>query len=264
MMTTEEQKAYLGHMENARRTYAAMKPEDMDALQGHGMTLERHVNQMVRNGGAPSVQGYMDSLTAAHQKDVDSVKTQAAKDRKIQAHAALMDHITKNQKAFGKSLELHGHLTNATHVLNGVMAKNSPFMHTVNGEATGPEGAVVVDKQGNSSKIIDRGPEGFAAKNLTGMGKIAQSGDYCRDDAAGRVGTYWPLLVYDCPYAHYNAHKPLLNSPRNHPLRENGESHDQWLIVHLGRDSIDRCDGLVREYYDGLKEFPCREHGHIA
>lgn len=210
--TPEEQTAFANHMENARRTYAAMKPEDMDALSGHGMSLERHINQMVRSGGTPSVEGYIDSLNAAHQKDVDSVKTQAAKDRKIQAHGAVIDHIARNQRAFKKALELHGHLTNATQVLNGVMAKNSPFTHTVNGEATGPEGAVVYDKEGNSSKIIDRGPKGFANLNLSGMGAVSQAKAARQQvNEENQTGSHGVIIGGFSPYtiAHDELHKTM-------------------------------------------------------
>lgn len=162
--TTEEQRAYLNHMENAKRAYSKMKPEAMDALAGHGLSLEKHINQSVRNGTIPSVQGYMDSLTDAHNKDLEKVKTPAARDKRIQAHAATLKQISDNQEHFGKALELHGHLQAAKNVLTGVMAKNNPFVHSINGEPTGPEGAVAVDKQGNMSKFVDRNE--FSRQNL--------------------------------------------------------------------------------------------------
>jgi len=164
--TPEEQKAYLNHMENAKRSYASMKPEAMDALEGHGEMLERHVNDMIKKGGAPSVEGYMDYLTAAHQKDISKLKSQAAIDKRIQAHAANLQQIAANRDHFKKALELHGHLQAAKNVLTGVMAKNSPFAYSINGEATGPEGAVAVDKDGNMSKFVDRAE--FSRQNFLG------------------------------------------------------------------------------------------------
>jgi hypothetical protein len=154
--TQEERKQFQDHMENAKRSYAKMKPEAMDALAGHGMNLEAHINDQVRKGGAPSVQGYMDHLTDKHNKDIAKLKTQKTIDARNQAHAALMQHITGNQEHFGRALELHGHLQKAKNVLVGVMAKNNPYTHTVGGVPTGPEGQVVADKQGNMSKFVDR------------------------------------------------------------------------------------------------------------
>lgn len=154
--TPAEQSEFLNHMENAKRTYAKMKPESMDALAGHGVNLEAHVNDMIRKSGVPSVQGYMDHLTAKNQKEVDKVKTQASKEKKMQQHADMLKHITENKDHFQKALELHNHLQNAKNTLVGVMAKNNPYGHSVGGVPTDPEGAVAVDKNGNMSKFVNR------------------------------------------------------------------------------------------------------------
>lgn len=171
--THEEQKAFLGHMENARKAYGKMAPESMDALSGHGIQLEAHINDMVRKGGTPSVQGYMDHLTARSKKEIDKLKSPAGKDRKIQEHAAIMKHIMDNKEHFEKALEMHSHLQKAKNVLVGVMAKNNSFGHTIAGEATGPEGAVAVDKQGNMTKFVDRNE--FSRQNLLGAGKFQKN-----------------------------------------------------------------------------------------
>ena len=169
--TPEEQKAFLNHMENARRTYASMKPESMDAIAGHGPNLEAHINNTIKTGETPSVQGYMDHLTAKNQKDIEKVKTQAAKDKKIQAHATVLKHISDNRNHFDKLLKTHSHLQNAKNILVGVMAKNSDYGHSIAGEPTGPEGAVGVDKQGNMSKFVNR--QEFSRNNFL-RGKIQQ------------------------------------------------------------------------------------------
>jgi len=176
--TPEEQKSFLQHMENAKRTYASMKPEGMDALQGHGVNLEAHINDMIRKGGTPSTQGYIDHLTSRHNKKVESLKTQAAKDKYGQQHAEEAGHIMKNKEHFDKALQLHNHLRQAKNVLIGVMNKNNRFHHTINGQPTGSEGAVVFDKQGNASKLVDRdSPMSFAKMNLTGAGKFQKSSE---------------------------------------------------------------------------------------
>ena len=154
--TAEEQDQFHNHMENARQTYAKMKPEAMDAIAGHGMDLESHVNDQIRKSGAPSVQGYKDFLTARHQKDIAKLKNQKTIDARTQAHDANLQHITENQDHFQKALELHQHLQNAKNVLVGVMAKNNPYAHSVGGAPTDPEGAVIADKQGNMSKFVNR------------------------------------------------------------------------------------------------------------
>lgn len=152
----QEQKAFLNHMDKAKSTYASMKPEAVDAITGHGEQMEAHVNNMIRTGGDPSVQGYMDHLSARHQKDLEKVKTDASKQKKMQAHGELLSHISNNREHFEKALKLHSHLQDAKNVLTNVLARNSKYEHSVAGEQTGPEGTVVVDKKGNASKFNNR------------------------------------------------------------------------------------------------------------
>ena len=152
----EDQTEFHSHMDKARKTYARMKPEALDALQGHGTNLEAHINQMIRTGGSPSVDGYIKHLTDRATKEIEKVKTPAAKDRKIRAHSAAIQSILDNRDHFQKALEMHGHLQKAKNVLARVMARNNPFGHSINGIETGPEGAVAVDKNGNMAKIVDR------------------------------------------------------------------------------------------------------------
>ena len=155
--TPEERLAFSNLREKARRQYEKIKPEAADALEGHGPDLEGHINKMVREDGTPSLEGYLEHLKTKAQKDIDSVKTPAAKERKAQQHSEKIDGVVRNQDHFKKLLELHDTLQKTKNIFAGVLEKNNPFTHTLpNGEATGPEGAVVVDKQGEMSKINKR------------------------------------------------------------------------------------------------------------
>lgn len=162
--TPEERNAFLNHKEAARQAYGKMKPEAMEALQGHGLELEKHINKNVREGTAPSTEGYIADLTDKTNKDIEKLKSPAGKEKRAQQHAANVQNILQNKEHFDKALQLHGHLQAAKNILTHVMAKNNPFMHSIGGEATGPEGAVAVDKQGNMSKFVDRGE--FSRQNL--------------------------------------------------------------------------------------------------
>jgi hypothetical protein len=160
----EERAEFHGHKQKAEMTYKRMKPEALDALSGHGTMLEAHVNDMIRNGGTPSVDGYVAHLSKRATKDFESVKTPASKDKKARAHSAAIEHIMNNREHFEKALQLHGHLQAAKNVLTRVMAKSNPFEHSIRGIPTAPEGAVAVDKKGNSAKFVDR--EEFSRQNF--------------------------------------------------------------------------------------------------
>lgn len=154
--TPKEQAEFQQHREAARQLYRKMKPDSLDSLGGHGIDLEAHVNNMIKTGGTPSVEGYMDHLNAKHQKEISKLKTQKSIDAKTQSHADDIGHITQNKKDFQQALELHHHLQKAKDVLTKVMAKNNHFGHSIAGEATSPEGAVGVNKDGDMTKFVDR------------------------------------------------------------------------------------------------------------
>jgi hypothetical protein len=162
--TPEEQSEYHTHKQKAEMTYKRMKPEALDAISGHGTNLEAHINDMIRNGGTPSVDGYVAHLSKKASKDIESVKTAASKDKKARAHSANIEHIMNNREHFEKALQLHGHLQAAKNVLTRVMAKSNPFGHDIRGVETSPEGAVAVDKGGNMTKFVDR--EEFSRQNF--------------------------------------------------------------------------------------------------
>lgn len=162
---------FMKHQEAAQAATAKTKPEDLSALQGHGASLEAHINQMVKQGKKPSTEGYIQHLMDRHSKEIEKVKTQAAKDRKTKQFAAMIQHVRRNKKHFDRALQIHHHLQQGKNVLTRVMARHTPFQHSIGGAATGPEGAVAVDKQGNMSKFVDR--DEFSRQNFL-TGKMQQ------------------------------------------------------------------------------------------
>lgn len=159
----EDQKNFLAHMQKARKIYSSMKPEALDSLEGHGGNLEAHITDSLKGNKEPSVEGLKNILANKLNKKLSTLSTQKAKDRYIAQHAKDIEHITNNHEHFDKALKLHQHLRNAKDTLLGVLAKNSPYSHEVNGEPSVPEGAVVFDKDGGSSKLV---PYSFSGANL--------------------------------------------------------------------------------------------------
>ena len=183
--TPEEQRAFEGSMENARKSYSRIKPEHYDNLSGHGDHLVSFINGRVRNGqeGSGSVDDYLDFLNGRAQKDIDSVKTAAAKERKTKAHATLMNQVITNKKDLQHMLDMHGHFQNAKHILHDVMQKNSSeTIQYPNGEPGGHEGYVATHKDPTTGtpvqdKIVDQRPgeNKFANVNLSGGGNISKA-----------------------------------------------------------------------------------------
>lgn len=169
--THEKQREHLNHMEDAKRVYTKMKPEAMDFLKRHQDHLERYINHTVKTSETPSVNGYMNFLTQRNRGEIEKVKTQQAKDKKLQSHAQVLKDVNENQAHLKNALELHHHLQQAKNVLVKVLAKNNPFEHKVGNEPTGPEGTVVWDKNDNATKLVDR--QEFSRQNFL-RGKMQQ------------------------------------------------------------------------------------------
>ena len=148
-----------------------MAPEAMDVLRRHQDHLEQYINSTVRSGDKPTVEGFSKLVSDKSQKDIDKVKTQAAKDRYLRQHADAIKDINDNSKHIKAALELHGHLQNAKNVLARVLSKNNDFEHSIGDEQTGPEGHVVWDKNDNATKIVDRAE--FSRQNFL-RGKMQQ------------------------------------------------------------------------------------------
>jgi hypothetical protein len=168
--TPEKQKAFLNHVENAKRVYSKMKPDAFDNLGNHATDIEAHVNDMVRKDGVPSYEGYMNHITNKYGKEIDKLKTDAGKNKKRQALSNKLQDIQNNKENISKSLELHSHLQKAKDVLTDVMSQNTDFEHSIAGQKTGPEGFVAHNK-GNTSKFVNR--KEFSKMNLLGYGAIA-------------------------------------------------------------------------------------------
>ena len=165
--TPDEQKKFAMHKEAFRKSYLGAKTDAFDSLAGHESDLEAHVNDQVRKGGRPTVQGYMNFLADRHKKEISKLKTQAAIDRKKQAFAKRLDHVNANSEHFKKILDMHHHMQKAKDVLTNVMAKNGRFETSIHGEPAAPEGAVAVNKNGDMTKFVNRAE--FSRSNLLGV-----------------------------------------------------------------------------------------------
>jgi len=199
--TPAERQAFLMHMAEAKKVYGKVKPEAFDELLGKSENttpyvrslaaqedktgvnplstiIETHINKMVRDGGEPTAEGLINQLREKHEKELTKLVSPAGRDKKAAQQAEVLQHFINNSHHLNRAFQLQRHLSDAKHVLVGVMAKNSPYAHSYsdgqgNDVPTGPEGAVVKDKFGNMSKLVDTTPTGFASTNLRGMGAIA-------------------------------------------------------------------------------------------
>lgn len=131
---------------------------DHDGLvEGHSDHLQTYINKTVREGTNPTASGYRSHLKEKLQKDVDKVKTDAAKQRKTDYMDGMLSHIDENKDEFGKLFSAHQSLDKAKGVLLNSLEKSGQNQeHTINGQPTKPEGFVVGYKDGDVRKVVNR------------------------------------------------------------------------------------------------------------
>ena len=153
------------HLDQAEKIMGSHQFEHVAGHEGH---LRMFINSTVGSETIPTVEGYRNFLEARHNKYINSVKTDAAKQRKAGQRDADLRHLDKYREHFERAIQLHGHVQGATNLLarglnrvasGGVTHK---FVDNETGEktTTGPEGFVA-----GGLKIVDRGVSGFAAAN---------------------------------------------------------------------------------------------------
>lgn len=164
--TPEHQAEFNKNFKKAKEELGKIRDHD-GLVEGHSEHLQTYINKTVREGTTPNPAGYKKHLGERLQKDIDKVKTFAAKQKK-QDHKDSMTHdVEENKDQFQHLFNAHKHLDKAKNVLlNRLEMSGQNQEHTINGEQAKPEGFVVGYKDGSVSKVVNRSKEGFSGQNL--------------------------------------------------------------------------------------------------
>ena len=159
----EHQQEFNKHMKEAQRLARQIPAEAHDAIGAHRIPLKTYINSTVRTGTEPSVEGFIDHYKKAHQKGIDSVKTEKSKQAKTVEMQRALQHVMDNKHHFHNIKQLHKSLQKAKDVLTNTLSSNSEFDHHIEGKKTKPEGFVVV-RNNRPTKFVDR--KEFSAANF--------------------------------------------------------------------------------------------------
>jgi hypothetical protein len=174
--TPEEQSQYAMHMASARKEYSKMKPEAEDFFRRHGDNIESYINRTIREGSAPSVQGFVSHLTDKSNKKLESLKSEKGRTTEANRHSQAVGDVMDNQHHLTSGLNFAQHLQNAQEVLRKVAAKNTPHATSINGVASEGEGLVASfkNKDGTTTSAKIANPD-FTSTNLRGGGNISKA-----------------------------------------------------------------------------------------
>lgn len=159
----KDQQKFAKHMKAAATLHKATGEDVFGAVQHHQIPLKTYINSTIRHGTNPSISGYIQHLTTAHQKKIDTAKSEKGKAQKSALAQVDLDHVQQNRQGFNRVLQMHRHLQKAKDVLTHTLSSASEFEHSINGKKAKPEGFVAV-RHNRPTKLVDR--REFSAANF--------------------------------------------------------------------------------------------------
>ena len=151
----ENQSKFEQHIKAAEKEQIKSGNGIFKDVHPHATHIKIYINKTVREGTKPSIEGYRKHLMAHGQKQVESVKTAGAKQRKHDEMLANLHHVEAHADSFKSVLNIHHHLQQAKNALVDTLSHSSPYEHTIGGKEAKPEGFVAIHK-GHPIKLVDR------------------------------------------------------------------------------------------------------------
>lgn len=161
------QQEYQRHMDTALAIHNKHHKKMYDLTmphQGESNFLVSYINSTVRTGELPHPDGLMKHIENKYKKEIDKLKTPAAKEKKQNELQENLKHIDDNSEQYHNLLRMHHHLKQAKNVLVDTLNKGKGELeHDIDGNPTHPEG-YVINHEGHSSKLVNR--EEFSRANF--------------------------------------------------------------------------------------------------
>ena len=160
-MSRRDSNAIHDHIETAAK---ANRQIEHSVIAPHRALINTYINKTVREGSTPTTDGLRSHIVQQHQKAIDSVKTEKAKQSKKAVMNSALTDMDTNAEHFTNLLTAQHHLQQAKHILVKHMNKHfEGLAHKIDGKESNPEG-YVVSHEGSLSKLVDRAE--FSAANF--------------------------------------------------------------------------------------------------
>lgn len=162
----KDRRDFLSSMRKAQQLH---RGHNYDHLKNHEMHVSTYINQTVRTGSTPSVEGLMKHAVARNTAAGEKLKSAAGKAKIAAKNKADVEHIKKNKEGFARTFEIHRHLQNAKHALVDALKDSGDYEHEIEGRKTSGEGHVAIINN-MPTKLVSRRQGDFAASNLLAGG----------------------------------------------------------------------------------------------
>ena len=154
--TPADSEEFQQHMDNADHFHNTLQDSGgYEAVAKHAERMKTYINQTVRTGEEPSVEGYAQHVTNIYKKAADKLKTEAGKTKNLNAGKEITSHAENNSEHLENALQMHKELQMGKNVLVKSLSSHQDYAHTINGKAVKPEGFVAVINN-RPTKINDR------------------------------------------------------------------------------------------------------------
>lgn len=128
------------HLDRAKEISSSPSPAEHSIINTHFDHLNSFINMSKRVKEVPSHENYITHLNSKAQRDIDSVKTDKAKQSKKEKWDSLVSEANKNKSTIEKALNTHSHLQAATDLMTkaldrGLGRESEGYMGTVDNHA---------------------------------------------------------------------------------------------------------------------------------
>ena len=162
--TAEHQDNFKHHMDEAGKLHGKMnETAAYDTVAPHTEHIKTYINKTVREGSYPNSEDYKSHVADTFQKRADKVKTDTAKQSKIEEGQKLIDSVESHKDHFDTLWDMHHHLQSAKNELVHALASHQTYGHKIKGQEAKPEGYVAVINN-RPTKLVDR--EEFSRANF--------------------------------------------------------------------------------------------------
>lgn len=143
------------HLKMAEREHRAMHPDTFHNVEHLKDHLSTYINHTVRENTKPTIQGFKLHLLEKGKKEMESVSTAKAKQRKYDEMHHTLTHLEHHAEQFDSALKIHHHLQQAKDALVDTLNHGTPYEHSIAGKESAPEGFVAVHN-GHPVKLVNR------------------------------------------------------------------------------------------------------------
>jgi Family of unknown function (DUF6267) len=154
--TPENEKAYQEHMAAAHKVFKSMPHNSLDVVKSHSQHLNRYLNDTVRTGEVPSVEGYKKHLIRTFEKEAGKRKSESGKAAQRELLSQHLKHVDDHKEHFDAALQIHHHLQQAKNALVSSLNGGSRYETKIGNTPTSDEGYVVSHPKYGMTKLVNQ------------------------------------------------------------------------------------------------------------